>query len=108
LVNVIVYPSLYARQRHDVRATPLLIVEGRLQTIGTNINIVAERLVPLEDAHLAYPVRPPRSGDAREDPWVTEERVNSRVIQLDRRQKADGPRTKANIIGISPAAHSYR
>jgi error-prone DNA polymerase len=105
LVNIVIYPDLYERQRQHVRSTPLLIVEGRLQLVANNINIVAERLVPIEEAQLAYPYRP---GDTREDPWMVEEDVNPRIIQLDRREATDGPRTKADIIAISPEAHSYR
>jgi DNA polymerase III alpha subunit len=108
LVNIVVYPDLYERQRLHVRSTPLLIVEGRLQLVSNNINVVAERLIPIEEIQLAYPYRPE---DTREDPWVVEEAVNPRIIQLDRRPAAgatNGPRTKADILAISPEAHSYR
>jgi error-prone DNA polymerase len=105
LVNIVVYPDLYERQRLHVRSTPLLIVEGRLQLVSNNINVVAERLIPIEEVRLAYPYR---QEDTREDPWVVEDAVNPRIIQLDRRTASNGPRTRADILAISPEAHSYR
>jgi len=106
LVNVVIYPDLYERQRFHVRSTPLLIVEGRLQMVANNINIVAERLVAVEEAQLVYPYRP---ADTREDPWVVEENVNPAIVQLDRGpQPTSGPRSRADIIAIAPEAHSYR
>ncbi|MEJ7837362.1 MAG: DNA polymerase III subunit alpha [Thermomicrobiales bacterium] len=108
LVNIVIYPDLYERQRLHVRSTPLLIVEGRVQLTNNNINVVAERLVPIEDVQLAYPYRP---GATKEDPWVVEESANPQIIQLDHRRTPeviDGPRTRADLMAISPEAHSYR
>lgn len=41
LVNVIVYPDLYERERYAVRSAPYVIVEGRLQLDNNNVNIIA-------------------------------------------------------------------
>jgi error-prone DNA polymerase len=108
LVNVIVNPYLYEQQRLHVRSTPLLIVEGRLQKLSNNINVIAEHLIPLQNVQLAPAYRPE---DAKEDPWVVQEAVNPQIIQLDHRRTQeviDGPPTKADLIAISPDAHSYR
>nr|MBA2276993.1 hypothetical protein [Chloroflexia bacterium] len=107
LVNIIVYPDLYERQRLHVRATPLLIVEGRLQRLNNNTNVLATRVVPLEDAAFVYPRHP---SDAREDP-VTEgsDAVDPRTIQLVRLEEAtDGPQNRAEVTAIKPHAHNYR
>ena len=39
LINIVVHPWLYEQQRHHVRATPLLVVHGRLQHAKNNINV---------------------------------------------------------------------
>ncbi|MGN6032435.1 MAG: DNA polymerase III subunit alpha, partial [Thermomicrobiales bacterium] len=54
LFNVIVYPDLYERQRLAVRGVPFLIVEGRLQKVQNNINIIATNLTPI-DRHAVEP-----------------------------------------------------
>ena len=54
LVNVIVFPDLYAEQRLLVRSEPFLVVEGRLQRREGTINVVAARLRTLEQAHRAF------------------------------------------------------
>jgi error-prone DNA polymerase len=104
LANIIVYPALYEEQRMHVRSTPLLVVEGRLQKLNNNINILASRLYPLEDASFGYP-----SGDRdrKEDP-VSEEVDPSRIqlVQLDR--ATPGPARPEDIRAIQPTAHNYR
>ena len=47
LVNVIVKPDLYERERSLVRAEPFLIVRGELQRRDGTLNVTAERLRPL-------------------------------------------------------------
>ncbi|HET9015923.1 MAG TPA: OB-fold nucleic acid binding domain-containing protein, partial [Thermomicrobiaceae bacterium] len=54
LVNVIVFPDLYAEQRLLVRSEPFLVVEGRLQRREGTINVVATRLRTLEEAHRTF------------------------------------------------------
>jgi error-prone DNA polymerase len=54
LVNVIVAPAVYEKQRGLVRAEPLLVVEGLLQKDdvlphGGAINVIARRFWPLRD-----------------------------------------------------------
>jgi len=67
LINVIVYPDLYERQRHTVRAAPLLGVEGRLQHANGNINVLATRLWPVETQILAPPRLTVDGGHRREE-----------------------------------------
>ncbi|CCF84221.1 DNA polymerase III subunit alpha [Nitrolancea hollandica] len=61
LVNVIVYPALYEEQRLLVRGEPFLVVEGRLQQREGTINIVAEHLQTLDDAHRMFSPAPDQS-----------------------------------------------
>ncbi|HSH22145.1 MAG TPA: DNA polymerase III subunit alpha, partial [Candidatus Caenarcaniphilales bacterium] len=108
LVNVIVYPDLYERQRLHVRATPLLIVEGRLQRLNNNTNVLATKVAPLEDAPFAYPRHP---SDGKEDPITSgNDDADPRTIQLIRLEAppTEGPRRRADITAISPDAHNYR
>jgi hypothetical protein len=107
LVNIIVYPDLYERERMHVRATPLLIVEGRLQRLKNNTNVLAMKVAPLEDAPFAYPRH---YSDSREDPIT--DAADPRTIQLvhleTRGQPTDGPRHRADITAIAPDSHNYR
>lgn len=54
LVNVIVPPALYARQREVVKYSPFLLVEGRLDRNGPVLNVVGRRFVRLEVETLVY------------------------------------------------------
>jgi error-prone DNA polymerase len=104
LANIIVYPSLYEEQRMHVRSTPLLIVEGRLQKLNNNINILASRLYPLEDASFSYPHG---NHDQKADP-VSEE-VDPRTIQLVHLDRSTpGPARREDIRALQPTAHNYR
>ncbi|HEU4758491.1 MAG TPA: OB-fold nucleic acid binding domain-containing protein, partial [Dehalococcoidia bacterium] len=47
LVNVIVKPGLYDRQRPLVRTAPFVLVRGRLQRRDGLVNLLAERFTPL-------------------------------------------------------------
>ncbi|MDI6857237.1 MAG: DNA polymerase III subunit alpha [Dehalococcoidia bacterium] len=47
LVNVIVKPDLYERERTLVRAQPFVIVRGELQRRDGTVNVIAERFGPL-------------------------------------------------------------
>jgi error-prone DNA polymerase len=80
-VNLIVPPQVYERQRHLVRAEPLLLARGRLErppNTGGTINLLVRELAPLEaslaedsaDApappgrvHLLPGAPPPTAGD---------------------------------------------
>lgn len=87
-----------------VRSTPLLIVEGRLQKLNNNINILASRLYPLEDASFSYPYG---NHDQKEDP-VSEE-VDPRTIQLVHLDRSTpGPARREDIRALQPTAHNYR
>jgi error-prone DNA polymerase len=109
LVNIVVYPDLYERQRLEVRSTPMLVVEGKLQLIHNNINIVAERLLPLERLSFEAP-------DAHNgwDPggWELQEanqEVDLRTVQLMRvTGPGEGPLTRAEVRAVAPTSHNYR
>jgi error-prone DNA polymerase len=53
MVNVIVWPQVYERDRIVVRAEPLVEVTGRLERRDGTLNVIAERVAPL-----ARPGRP--------------------------------------------------
>ena len=53
LVNVIVKPDLYERQRPIVRGEPFVTIHGRLQRRDGITNLMAEKLVPFEVGDLA-------------------------------------------------------
>jgi error-prone DNA polymerase len=109
LVNVVVHPWLYEKQRHHVRATPLLVVHGRVQHAKNNINIVAESVQPIEEMQLVYPYdgHDPQRGHPLEQP---DGEVNPNVIELVQldEHRQDGPRRRADIRAVSPDSHNYR
>jgi len=49
LINVIVNPTLFAREWLTIIEQPFLLVEGVLQNVDGVINIRAERTLPLGD-----------------------------------------------------------
>jgi error-prone DNA polymerase len=105
LVNIVVYPDLYEEQRLHVRSTPLLIVEGRLQLANNNVNIVAERLHPIEESRIitsppAWNEREPLHDDA--DPKTIQ------LVQLPARDLIETPLTRADIRSVTPDSHNYR
>ena len=103
LFNVIIYPNLYNRQRYEVRSVPFLVVEGRIQNDGTNINIIATRLTAIEDRYLDEDGRVAWSkGDDRSGP-----EIDWRIIAWDRDQPARGI-TRADVRAVQPRTHSYR
>ncbi len=55
LVNVVVSPDLYERQRALVRTEPLLIVRGELQRRDGTVNVMAEQFEPLRHAAIVAP-----------------------------------------------------
>ena len=109
LVNVVVHPWLYERQRHHVRATPLLVVHGRLQHAKNNINVVAEHLQPIEDMQLVYPYdgRDPQAGHPLENASDDANPGTIQLVQLSDRRE-EGPRRRADIRAVSPDSHNYR
>jgi error-prone DNA polymerase len=48
MVNVILWPQIYAKYRRIARMEPLIVVEGILQKRDGIINVVAEHLLPLK------------------------------------------------------------
>ncbi len=58
-VNLVVRPELYERSRLTVRSEPLVLAEGRLErhpAAGGGINLLVERIVPLELPEALAPV----------------------------------------------------
>jgi error-prone DNA polymerase len=109
LVNVVVYPSLYETQRQHVRSTPLLVVHGRLQKTKNNLNVVAERLQPIEDMQLVYPYegRDVGSDHPIETPAEDVNPDTIQIVELTSRP-TDGPRKRADIRAVAPDSHNYR
>jgi error-prone DNA polymerase len=106
LVNIVVYPDLYEQQRLHIRSTPLLIVEGRLQLANNNVNIVAERVYPIEDS----PFIAPRPNFAEDIQPVQEEADPARVqlVSIPARNLIEVPITQADIRAVAPDSHNYR
>lgn len=118
LVNIVIYPALYEKQRFVVRGVPLLIVEGRLQKRNNTINIIATRLHPLEEKEYIYRDKEERTDVIDLDPATTAMReANPTRVQFIIRAYAhqlasdaseeDGPHTLAQVHAISPRAHNY-
>ena len=105
LVNTVVYPDLYEQQRLHVRSTPLLIVEGKLQLGNNNINVIAERLYPIEETRIV--VTPPTWGEP--DPVSDDvDPATIQLVQLPARDLIETPPTRADIRAVTPDSHNYR
>lgn len=98
LANVIVYPDLYREQRTIIRSVSFVIVEGRLQREGGNINIIAKRFVPIDERFQGQ--RP--SWDEADD------RAEDADVQLLVFEREDGQLTQADILAVNPVSHNYR
>lgn len=104
LFNVIVYPDLYEKQRFEVRSVPFVVVEGRIQKDGANINIIATRLTGIEESYL---------GDNARVPWSAGDDLGGadadwRVITWDREAEAAREISRADLRAVRTRAHSYR
>ena len=53
LVNVIVKPDLYERERGTVRTEPFLVIRGELQRRDGVVNLIAKKLTPFQMGDLA-------------------------------------------------------
>jgi error-prone DNA polymerase len=95
LINVIVFPDLYDQHRHVVRGEPFLLVSGTLQRRNNTINLVAERIVPLDEARQRY--QRPEDAPASRDIDVIAARAGRTL-----------PATAASLREIAPASHNYR
>lgn len=47
LTNIVVYQSLYERERLTLRTSPVLEIEGRLERQGDAVNIIAHTMTPI-------------------------------------------------------------
>ncbi|HEY7031824.1 MAG TPA: OB-fold nucleic acid binding domain-containing protein, partial [Thermomicrobiales bacterium] len=63
LVNVIVYPGLYERQRMVVRGEPFVVVTGTLQKQNDTINVICRWIRPMENARQEFAGIPARDLD---------------------------------------------
>lgn len=107
LVNIVVYPDLYEQQRLHVRSTPLLIVEGKLQLANNNVNIIAERVHPIEESPFIAPT--PDFAEEMADemvPDVDPERIQ--LVSIPSRNLIEVPITQADIRAVTPDSHNYR
>ena len=106
-MNIVVYPDLYEKQRLHIRSTPLLIVEGKLQLANNNVNIVAERVYPIEDSPFISP-----TPNFAEDIQPVQEEADPEHIQLvsiPSRDLIEVPKiTQADIRAVTPDSHNYR
>lgn len=107
LVNIIVYPDLYEEQRLHVRSTPMLIIEGKLQLANNNVNIIAERVHPIEDSPFVMPT-PDFAEDIQQEfsEEVDPERVQ--LVSIPARNLIEAPLTRADIRAVAPDSHNYR
>lgn len=104
LANVVIYPNLYEEQRLHIRTTPFLIVEGKLQLAQNNINIVAQRVYPMEESPFIVPV-PTFSEETRPeeaDPQCIQ------LVSIPAKNLIEAPITQADIRAVTPDSHNYR
>ncbi|HKG27464.1 MAG TPA: hypothetical protein VKB09_17565, partial [Thermomicrobiales bacterium] len=94
LVNVIVYPNLYERQRLVVRGEPFVVISGTLQKQNDTINIIASWIRPMEDARKRFAAIPARELDDVEPRF-----------DWERKQEQERER---ELAVVSPESHNYR
>lgn len=99
LIDVIVHPDLYERQRQLVRATPPVVVEGWVQRTEANINVVASKLVAIEETAVIPPYHPAATTT---DPWQMVAEVDLRLIQLPGRTSRTSSRLPTASCGALP------
>ena len=107
LVNVVVYPNLYEKQRLEVRSTPMLVVEGKVQLSDNNVNLIAERLLSLEGMGATLPAH--NGWDIPPTDEVDLSRV--RLVRMPAPSEPageDDALTIADIRSVSPVSHNYR
>ena len=104
LTNVIVYPDLYEEQRLHIRSTPMLIVEGKLQLAQNNVNIIAERVHPMEDSPFIQPT--PNFVEESQSEEVDARHVQ--LVKIPARNLIEFPITQADIRAVTPESHNYR
>lgn len=101
LVNVIVQPDLYQAQRPIVRSVPLVIVSGKIQRVGNNINLVARTLTPIDCLDLGWSVS---FGQGRRDPWLADEYANPETMAWPESNDI----TAIDVRSFRATAHSFR
>ena len=96
LLNVVVFPDVYAEHRHVVRGEPFLVVEGVLQQRNNTVNLVAERVWPLSEARSQFSIP-----DNLDRPDVHD-------IDVIARHSEDADTGLDHVRHIVPASHNYR
>jgi error-prone DNA polymerase len=94
LVNVIVSPKLYDRERLVVRGEPFVVIGGVLQKQHDTINIIAGSIRPMEDARQRFAAVPARELDDIEPRFDWERKQE--------RQK------ERELAMVAPESHNYR
>ncbi len=84
LINIVVYKDLYEQERLLVRGEPFLLISGKLQKSQGTINVVAQRIAPLDGARHEF--NPP-APESMEDPL---------------------PVRATPVRKLTPASHNYR
>ena len=107
LVNVVVFPDLYEAERHVVRGEPFLLIEGTLQRRNNTINLVAERILPLDAArdHLPPDDRLP---DGRSIDVIVARAIRPAASSQGANGAASHLDEAAELRRLAPAAHNYR
>ena len=96
LLNIVVFPDLYAEHRHVVRGEPFLVIEGLLQKRNNTINLVAEQIWPLSEARAQFAVPTDLAPPDVHDIDVIAHRSEDTTTGLD------------HVRHIAPASHNYR
>jgi error-prone DNA polymerase len=110
LVNVVVFPDLYEAERHVVRGEPFLLIEGTLQRRNNTINIVAERIFPLDAARHGLPPVDALP-DGRTIDVIAARALRPADTPPDHRAAASPsgePDEIVHLRRLAPAAHNYR
>jgi error-prone DNA polymerase len=48
LINLLCYPKVYERYRRVLRASPIIVGEGRVQRLKGTLHLIVERLLPID------------------------------------------------------------
>jgi len=71
LINVIVKPKIYQRDRTTIRMEPFVAVRGRMQKDGETINVIAHEVTALR-LNGGHPVKEGRRSSSDRDNWSPE------------------------------------
>ena len=80
----------------------MLIVEGKLQLAQNNVNIIAERVHPMEDSPFIAPT--PNFAEDIQGEEVDAKRVQ--LVKIPARNLIEAPITQADIRAVTPESHN--